>query len=134
MKDKKSKQFGCVSVYSFRQTQDGPFYLIDTFFEFSDFSIKDPYNSENEEYIKQQIRAKLDLVSVTLCLIGNSTYKSDWVVWEIEASARKRKGLVGVRLHSNTTDPIPSSLKNNGAIIVDWNHEEIAKAIRKAAR
>ena len=102
--------------------------------EFYDFSIKDPYNSENEEYIKRQIRYKLDMVSVTVCLLGKNTYRSSWVNWEIEASARKDKGLVGVRLHSNSSDGVPSALTDNGGIIVGWNHVEIDKAIRKAAR
>ena len=102
--------------------------------EFYDFSIKDPYNSENEEYIKQQIRRKLDMVSVTVCLFGRNTYKSPWVDWEIEASARKGKGLVGVRIRSNNFDIIPPALTNNEGIIVSWNHKEIDRSIRRAAR
>ena len=102
--------------------------------EFYDFSIKDPYNSENEEYIRQQIRHKLDMVSVTVCLLGKNTYRSPWVNWEIEASARKGKGLVGVKLHSNSSDGVPSALTDNGGTVVDWDHVEIDKAIRMAAR
>lgn len=102
--------------------------------DFYDFSIKDPYNSENEEYIKQQIRYKLDMVSVTLCLLGYNTYRSPWINWEIEASARKGKGLVGVRLHNDSADGVPAALRDNGGIIVNWDHDEIIKAINRAAR
>ncbi|WP_299290181.1 TIR domain-containing protein [Nitrosopumilus sp.] len=102
--------------------------------EFYDFSIKDPYNSENESYIQQQIRYKLDLVSVTVCLLGYNTYRSPWVNWELRASARKGKGLVGVRLHSSSSDGIPSVLRENNAEIVNWVHDDIIKAIRRAAR
>ena len=102
--------------------------------EFYDYSLKEPYNSENEEYIKQQIRQKIDLVSVILCLFGRSTYKSKYVNWEIEASVRKGKGLVGVRLHSDSSDGIPSTFTNNDGILCNWNHIAVVRAIRRAAQ
>ncbi len=102
--------------------------------EFYDFSVKEPYNSVNEDYIKQQIRQKLDLVSVTLCLFGHDTYRSKYVKWEIETSVGKGKGLVGVRLHSDNSDGIPSIFSDNGGILCDWDHDEISKAIRRAAQ
>jgi len=101
--------------------------------EFSDFSVKESYDSTNADYIKQQIRKKLDDVSVLVCLIGKTTHSSKWVNWEISASNVKDKGLVGVRLHSNSLDIIPNSLKSYGGIIVNWNIQDILNAIEKAA-
>ena len=101
--------------------------------EFSDYSVKEPFDSENADYIKQQIRNLVKKVSVTLCLIGETTYKSKWVNWEIRTSSELGKGLVGVKLHSSPKD-IPQALKDNGAEIVDWDIKEIVQAIERAAK
>jgi len=102
--------------------------------EFSDYSVKEPFDSENADYIKQQIRNLVKKVSVTLCLIGETTYKSRWVNWEIKTSVELGKGLVGVKLHSSPKDIIPQALKDNGAEIVDWDIKEIVQAIERAAK
>lgn len=102
--------------------------------EFDDYSVKEPYDSKNADYIKQQIRTKLDGVSVTVCLIGYTTHKSSWVNWEIVASRVKVKGLVGVRLHSSKHDVIPSSLNKNDVWIVNWDISNIVDVIEKAAQ
>jgi DNA-directed RNA polymerase subunit L len=102
--------------------------------EFSDYSVKEPFDSENADYIRQEIRNLIKKVSVTLCLIGETTYKSRWVDWEIKTSAELGKGLVGVRLHSSSKDIVPQSLIDNKAEIVDWNIKEIVQAIERAAK
>jgi DNA-directed RNA polymerase subunit L len=102
--------------------------------EFSDYSVKEPFDSKNTDYIRQQIRNLIKKVSVTLCLIGETTYKSRWVDWEISTSAELGKGLVGVRLHSSPKDIIPRSLENNKAEIVDWDIKKIVQAIERAAK
>ena len=100
--------------------------------EFDDYSVKVPYNSKDADYIKQQIRNKIDGASVTVCLIGHSTHKSEWVDWEIVASNSKKKGIVGVRLHSSALDIPPPFLKSTGAKIVDWSITDIVRAIENA--
>ena len=102
--------------------------------EFSDYSVKEPFDSKNADYIRQQIRNLIKKVSVTLCLIGETTYKSRWVDWEIKTSAELGKGLVGVRLHSSPKDIIPQALKDNKAEIVDWDIKKIVQAIERAAK
>jgi DNA-directed RNA polymerase subunit L len=102
--------------------------------EFSDYSVKEPFDSNNADYIRQQIRNLIKKVSVTLCLIGETTYKSRWVDWEIKTSAELGKGLVGVRLHSSPKDIIPRALENNKAEIVDWDIKKIVQAIERAAK
>jgi len=102
--------------------------------EFSDYSVKEPFDSKNADYIRQQIRNLIKKVSVTLCLIGENTYKSKWVDWEIKTSVKLGKGLVGVKLHSSPKDIIPQALKDNGAEIVDWNIKKIVQAIERAAK
>jgi hypothetical protein len=102
--------------------------------EFSDYSVKEPFDSSNSEYIRRQIRDLIRKVSVTVCLIGKTTHKSKWVDWEIRVSAEMGKGLVGLRLHSSWEDIPPQALKDNNAEIIDWNIKEIVRAIERAAR
>ena len=102
--------------------------------EFRDYSVKEPFNSTNAEYIKQQIRNLIDNVSVTLCLIGYNTHTSNWVNWEIETSALNLKGLVGVRLHSSQSDIPPSALGKYNGRVVNWDIPSIVRAIEQAAK
>ena len=102
--------------------------------EFRDYSVKEPFNSSSAEYIKQQIRNLIDNVSVTLCLIGYNTHTSNWVNWEIETSALKLKGLVGVRLHSSQNDIPPSDLGKYNGRVVNWDIPSIVRAIEQAAK
>ena len=106
----------------------------DSQLEFQDYSIKEPINSRNAEYIKQQIRDLIKKVSVTTVLIGYGTHTSDWVAWEVETSADLGKGLVGVRLHSSSSDLVPQALTKQKAEIVDWDIKEIVRAIERAAK
>lgn len=102
--------------------------------EFSDYSVKEPFNSTNAEYIRRNIRELLKQVSVTVVLIGETTFRSTWVDWEIATSADLGKGPVGMRLHSSYRDVVPQGLKDNKAEIVDWNIKEIIAAIERAAK
>jgi len=101
--------------------------------EFDDYSVKVPINSDNANYVRSQIRDKIDGVSVTLCLIGYNTHGSDWVDWEIETSDEMGKGIVGMRLHSSSSDRVPDALDNVDADIVDWNIADVMEAIEDAA-
>lgn len=75
--------------------------------EFSDHSVQEPFDSTNAEYIRRRIRELLTRVSVTVVLIGETTYTSSWVDWEIRTTASLGGGLVGMRLHSLYKDAVP---------------------------
>lgn len=105
-----------------------------TALEFSDYSVREPFDSTNANYIRAQITELIRVVSVTICLIGRQTYTSSWVSWEIDSSVKLGKGLVGVRLHGDARDIVPSSLVAHAAEIVDWNIKQITAAIERAAK
>lgn len=97
---------------------------------FDDYSVKEPYNSLSASYIKGKIREKIRLASVTICLIGHTTYMSEWVAWEIETSVEEGNRLIGVRLHRNFyADIPPRGLVSRNAPIVDWQIDEIVRLI-----
>jgi len=101
--------------------------------DFIDFSLRAPFNSENAEYIKRGIRERIRQSSVTVVLIAESTYKSEWVDWEIRESVRLGKGVVGVRLKDDSSIRTPDAIEEHGFRVVGWNHAEIRQAIDKAA-
>ena len=95
--------------------------------EFADYSVKDPINSENDPYLKQEIKEKIKQSSIVVCLVGESTHRSDWV--ELETGHDLGKCLIGVRLHSNRTDTVPRPLLDHGAEVIDWVIQDVMDAI-----
>ncbi len=54
--------------------------------EFNDHSVREPYNSEQAEYIKRKITERIKRSSVTVVYVSESIAKSQWVQWEVEKS------------------------------------------------
>ena len=65
---------------------------------FTDGSCKKDYGIRSDSAIKQYISTLIDQSSVTVCLISRYTKTSKWVLWELEASRSKGKGIVGIIL------------------------------------
>lgn len=99
--------------------------------EFSDHSLKEPFDSENAEYIKRGIREKIDKASVTLVYLTQNSATSKWVNWEIEESLRKGKGVIGV-YKDKAPQNLPKSFTENNLKTVPWSHKEISGAIDEA--
>jgi hypothetical protein len=99
--------------------------------EFVGRHLLDPVDSKNEDYIRSCIREQLSGTSVTIVLIGKNTSESGWVADEIKWSQEKGNGLLGVKLEN--AGPIPDSLTDSGAEIIDWDAHQFAEAIERAA-
>lgn len=95
--------------------------------EFDDYSVKVPYNSTNAAYIRSQITVKIRAASVTIVLIGDDTYKSEWVAWEIAKSAELGNKVIGVRLKPGVI--VPSALTTARAQVIGWDIDAIVAAI-----
>ena len=80
---------------------------------FSDYSVKEAFDSSNADYIKRQIREKIDKASVTLVYLSDNSAKSKWVNWEIEESIRRGKGVVGVYQGNKPPKSLPDAVKEN---------------------
>ena len=112
-----------------------------------------------DQSIKNWIDKQLKGTSVTCVLIGQSTYNSDCVNYEIQKSIEKQNGLLGVYIHNvkdqfgNTTQkgksPFARSLMNftqhtSGnltypcCLYYDWvdnhGHQNLGEWIEKAAK
>jgi len=103
--------------------------------DFIDMGLRVPFNSENAEYIKGGIRARIRQSSVTVVMVSDDTHKSDWVNWEVEESLKSGKGVVVVDVRKNSQARMPNAVNDNrGEIkVVPWKHEAIMRAVDEAA-
>ncbi len=99
--------------------------------DFSDYSVKEAFDSKDADYIKSKIIEKIKLCSVTIVYLSPESAKSKWVSWEIEKSKELGKGVIGVYKDGEKPSTIPSGIGKNIDNIVKWNHQEIMNAIEK---
>lgn len=102
--------------------------------EFNDWSLKEPFDSKNAEYIKRGIRERIRQCSVTICYITENTANSKWVDWEIRESIKLGKGVIAMYKGDSPPRHLPPAIKELGIKMVPWNQQEITKAIEKAAQ
>ena len=100
--------------------------------EFYDKSLRIPVNSLDAVYIKSVIREKIKRSSVTLCLVGESTYKSEWVDWELNESEKQENSIVAMTLKGIESVTFPRYLKNNKITVYEWNHDYLKTLINEA--
>lgn len=88
--------------------------------EFSDYSVKDPFDSKNADYIRRKIKEKIERVSVAVVYLSNNTKSSKWVEWEVEQSLKMGKTVIAVHKGDALPSNIPKFIKKNGIKIVKW--------------
>ena len=100
--------------------------------DFADYSIKEPFNSLNAEYIGRGILDQIKHSTLTICLYGPSTYQSDWVNWELTKTLELGKPIMGVNLYNDgRTKYYPSALGNWPRL--NWDIPGIAATMRDLA-
>jgi DNA-directed RNA polymerase subunit L len=102
--------------------------------EFSDYSIKEPFDSKNADYIKQKIRENIKQASVTICFVSEDTAKSKWVDLEIRESIKLGKGVIAMYQGDKPPKNIPPATKENKIKLIPWNQKVITAEIEKAAK
>lgn len=102
-------------------------------FEFNDWSVSEPFDSESSEYIRRGIRERIRQASLTLVYLSENAAGSKWVDWEIRESVALGKGVFAV--YKGTTPPVtlPAACYEFNVNPVPWNQQEIARAIEQAA-
>jgi hypothetical protein len=101
---------------------------------FDDFSLKQAVNSENEDYIKQKIRERINRASVTAVYLTPDSAKSKWVDWEINESLKRGKGVIGVYKGDAPPAQLPAAFKTYGLKTVKWAHQDLMDAIADARK
>lgn len=95
--------------------------------DFRDYSIKSPFESAWKTNAELIIRK----CSVTLCLIGPSTWLSDAVDWELRKSFEAGKAVIGVLLYPDRSVVTPPALSENGVTPMPWDIQAIASEIEQ---
>jgi hypothetical protein len=97
--------------------------------QFDDFSVKEAFDSVNADYIKRQIRERIDRCSVTVVYLSAQSASSKWVNWEVEESLKRGKGVIGVYKGDSPPTKLPASFQQNECKAVRWEHAALMKAI-----
>lgn len=96
-------------------------------FSFYDGSVTVPVNSGNAGPIRRVISQRIAACPRLLCIVGEHTYRSDWVAWEINKAVELGRRLVAVKTSRSNTSP--ANLLNAGAT---WALSFTFDAIKKA--
>lgn len=96
-------------------------------FSFYDGSVTDPVNSENAGPIRRVISQRIAACPRFLCIVGEHTYRSDWVAWEIDKAIELGRRIIAVKTDRFNTSP--ANLLNAGAT---WALSFTFDAIKKA--
>ena len=97
--------------------------------EFYDESVRVPYDSSNAAYIKMKLSEKINRTSVTVCLISELTYTSDWVNWEIDKSQEKGNKIIAMALKGVDRAPLPRRIKELSLPFYSWDYEHLGRLI-----
>jgi hypothetical protein len=96
-----------------------------TTFEFIDYSIKEPFESQ----WKTNAKARIALTRGTIVLIGATTSLSQAVLWEIAETKRQDHPIFGIQINRDKTYPIPSGLSSSR--VVRWNFDSIVSELNR---
>lgn len=96
--------------------------------EFNDHSVREPYNSERAEYIRQKITERIERCSVTVVYLSSVTAQSQWVAWEVQKSLELGKRVIATHSAANVGVNIPEYISANRIPVVPWS--KLAESIR----
>lgn len=87
---------------------------------FNDWSVSEPYESKNADYIKNRISERISQSSVTVVYLSSSTANSKWVGWEVERSRELNKAVVAVHAGANPPASMPVWVRDYGIKVTSW--------------
>lgn len=75
--------------------------------EFTDYSVHEPFS----EKWKTNCRERIAQTKGTIVLIGEATWQSDAVCWEIAETLRQGHPMFGIQINSDRTHIVPTGLQ-----------------------
>ncbi len=88
---------------------------------FYDYSVKDPFDAK----WKTECKKRIALTKGTIVLVGQTTWKSEAVLWEIAETIRQGLYIFGIQINRDKTHTIPNGLPNRN--VIRWDFEQIVK-------
>jgi hypothetical protein len=101
--------------------------------DFYDESVRTAIASTNATYIRSKIRERINRTSVTVCMVSELTYTSQWVIWELEESIDKGSAIICMGLPNgpqNILLPEPARRLKLGWRL--WDYNELGRLIDAA--
>ena len=92
--------------------------------ELRDYSVRESF----ERAWKTNVERLIQRCSATICLVGESTWSSDAVDWEIRKSDELGKKLIAVRLDPGVRRH-PRALRELGIAVVPWDIKAIMREL-----
>jgi hypothetical protein len=102
--------------------------------DFYDESLKVPFDSIRADYIRNRLLDRIERTSVTICLIGRTTYESAWVDWEIFRSLEKGNKIIAMGIPGETHLTIPRMLRQVNAPWHVWDIDYLKQQIASAPK
>jgi hypothetical protein len=90
--------------------------------DFIDWSVKEPFESENASYIKGRITDRIQQCSQTVVYVGTDTHRSKWVDWEIETSIELGKRVIAVHKGDSPPQVLPAAIAKHKVKVVPWSN------------
>lgn len=94
--------------------------------EFNDHSVREPYNSERANYIRDRITERIQRSSVTVVHLTDAALKSNWVKWEVQKSRELGKTIIAAHPANGGVARLPDWLQ--GATVTTWS--DLPKVLR----
>ncbi|MEO7100018.1 MAG: TIR domain-containing protein [Luteolibacter sp.] len=91
---------------------------------FHDYSVQDPFDSK----WKTECSKRMALTKGTIVLIGETTWKSEAVLWEIAETARQDNYLFAIQINKDKTHQVPVGVPS--ANVIRWDFVQIAKWLK----
>jgi len=95
---------------------------VDTPFEYTDMSVKEPYDSEWKEHVRTRIKGSDGVIA----LLSKNSPNADGELWEIQCAIDEGKPLVGLFIYKDDRTK-PTIM--NGQSCITWTWDGLAEFI-----
>lgn len=97
--------------------------------EFYDESLDVAIDSDDANYVKRKIAEKISRSSITVCLIGENTYKRKWVCWELSKSDEAGNKIIAMAFKGINSAVLPKIIKEKKLTFYAWDPERLKSLI-----
>jgi hypothetical protein len=95
--------------------------------------VRTAIDSTNATYIRSKIREKINRTSITVCMVSELTYTSQWVDWELEESVTKGSQIICMGLPNGPANlKLPEPARRLQLPWYLWDHNQLAQLIDSA--
>jgi len=98
--------------------------------EFTDYSVKEPFDEKWKTQYTERIRQS----TIVVVAIGENTHRREAVDWEIRKAHELGKPVIGMRIHSDENHKVPQAMVEHHDRIVSWNLNTVQSELDRAKK